>query len=47
MSLMMVSEVLLSVTCSGLVADIVTAYLALESARLPRLDSEVVELFLN
>ena len=44
---MRVSDFLLSVTCSGVSADIVAAYLALVSARLPRLDSEVVEPFLN
>ena len=46
-SLMRVSDFLLSVTCSGVSADMVAAYLALASARLPRLDSEVVEPLLN
>ena len=42
-SLISESNFLLSVTCSGLSADSLALYLALESARLLRLDKEVTE----
>ena len=42
-SLISESDFLLKVTCNGLLADTTALYLALESARLLRLDKEATE----